>query len=74
MKALEISRVVYTIHSAGSANFVRRVSEEKGFEVTHQWNFSIPLRKTYSFHEKAFKYIPVEVFRIEKNESRDAGR
>ena len=74
MKALEISDVVYSIHSAGSSKFVRKVSEENGFDVTHQWNFSIPLRRTYSFHEKAFKYIPVEVFRIEKHETGNAGR
>lgn len=74
LKAFEISKVIYTIHSAGSSKFVRRLSEEHGFTVTHQWNFSIPLKKTYSFHEKAFKYIPVEVFRIEKHEIRDAGR
>uniref|UniRef100_A0A7C3VDM1 Methyltransferase domain-containing protein n=1 Tax=Archaeoglobus fulgidus TaxID=2234 RepID=A0A7C3VDM1_ARCFL len=74
LKAFEISEVIYTIHSAGSSNFVKRLSEEHGFAVTHQWNFSIPLRRTYSFHEKAFKYIPVEVFRIERHEIRDSGR
>ena len=65
-KALEISAVIYTIHSAGSESFVRKLSSEKGFEITHLWRFSIPLRKTYEFHEKEFKYIPVEVYRIEK--------
>jgi len=74
LKAFEISKVIYTVHSAGSSNFVRKLSEEHGFKVTHQWNFSIPLKRTYSFHEKAFKYIPVEVFRIEKHEIRNAGR
>lgn len=65
-KALEASNVVYTIHSAGSETFVRKVSAERGFSVTHLWRFSIPLRRTYEFHEKEFKYIPVEVYRIEK--------
>ncbi|AAB91027.1 MULTISPECIES: METTL5 family protein [Archaeoglobus] len=74
LKAFEISKVIYTVHSAGSSNFVRKLSEEHGFKVTYQWNFSIPLKRTYSFHEKAFKYIPVEVFRIEKHEIRNAGR
>ncbi len=73
-KAFEISNVIYTIHSAGSSKFVEKMAEECGFRVTHIWKFSIPLRKTYSFHEKAFKYIPVEVFRIEKYESCNAGR
>jgi putative methylase len=66
VKALEISRVVYSIHSAGSENFVRRISAERGFDVTHLWRFSIPLRRSFEFHEKEFKYIPVEVYRIER--------
>lgn len=73
-KAFEISDVIYTVHSAGSQNFVKKMAEENGFKVTHIWMFSIPLKKTYSFHEKAFKYIPVELYRIERNESCNAGR
>jgi putative methylase len=65
-KALEISKVIYSIHSAGSENFVRKISAKRGFDVTHLWRFSIPLRKSYEFHEKEFKYIPVEVYRIER--------
>ena len=65
LKAFEISNVIYSIHSAGSEKFVRRLSRVRGFKVTHVWKFSIPLKRTYSFHEKAFKYIPVEVFRME---------
>ncbi len=65
-KAFEISSVIYTIHSAGSEKFIKKLAMDSGFEVTHVWKFSIPLKRTYSFHEKAFKYIPVEVFRIEE--------
>jgi putative methylase len=65
-KAFEISDVIYTIHSAGSERFVRELALARGFRVTHLWKFEIPLKKTYSFHEKAFKYIPVEVFRIQR--------
>ena len=73
-KALEISDVIYTIHSAGSEKFVEKLSARCGFRITHVWKFSIPLKKTYSFHEKAFKYVPVEVFRIERYENRNARR
>ncbi|MCX8172882.1 MAG: METTL5 family protein [Archaeoglobaceae archaeon] len=65
-KAFEIAKVVYSIHSAESEAFVKKMAEEQGFKVTHLWKFMIPLKKSYSFHEKAFKFIPVEVFRIEK--------
>jgi len=75
-KAMEFSKVIYTIHSAGSEEFVAKLAEERGYVITHLWKYSIPLRRTYSFHEKAFKYIPVEVFRLErkKDEVRNARR
>lgn len=66
-KAFEISERIYTVHSAGSEEFVKRKAKEKSFTITHVWKFMIPLRKTYSFHEKPFREIAVEVFRIEKN-------
>jgi len=65
-KALEISNVIYTIHSAGSEGFVREISRDYGFRVTHVWKYLVPLKRTYSFHERAFKQIPVEVFRIKR--------
>lgn len=65
-KAFEIAEKIYTIHSAGSEEFVKRNAEKNDFLVTHIWKFMIPLRKTYSFHEKPFKMIAVEVFRIER--------
>ena len=64
IKAMEISDVIYTMHSAGSEKFVERLCEEKGFKMTHLWKFKIPLKKTYSFHEKEFKYIAIEVYRL----------
>lgn len=67
-KAFEIAEVIYSIHSAESEVFVKKRSEESGFRITHLWKFMIPLKRTYSFHEKAFKFIPVEVFRIERND------
>lgn len=65
-KAMELSEVIYTIHSAGSESFIERLAERRSFFITHRWFFSIPLKRTYEFHEKEFKYIPVEVYRIEK--------
>lgn len=64
-KAFEVGEVVYSIHSAGSEEFVKRMANENNFMVTHVWRYRIPLRKTYSFHQKPYKLIPVEVFRME---------
>ncbi|AEA47703.1 ribosomal L11 methyltransferase [Archaeoglobus veneficus SNP6] len=65
-KAMEISDTIYSVHSAGSEPFIRRLCEEKRFEITHLWRYSIPLKRTYSFHEKEFKHIAVEVYRLRR--------
>ncbi len=65
-KAFEIGNVIYSIHSAGSEEFVRRMAELDGFQVTHIWKYRMPLKKTYHFHQKQYKLIPVEVFRMER--------
>jgi putative methylase len=65
-KAMEIADVVWTIHSAGSEVFIRRICEEKGFKITHLFKLKIPLKRTYAFHEKPYKLIAVEVYRLER--------
>ena len=65
-KAMEIADVIYTIHSAESERFIRVVCDNEGFKITHLWKYKIPLKRTYSFHEKEYKWIAVEVFRIER--------
>jgi len=65
-KALEIGDVVYSIHSIESEEFITKRARVKGFKITHLWKVKMPLRKTYLFHEKPFKYIPVEIYRMER--------
>ncbi len=65
-KAMEIADVIWTIHSAGSEEFISNVCKDKGFRITHLFKLKIPLKKTYSFHEKPYKLIFVEVYRLEK--------
>jgi putative methylase len=65
-KAMEIAKVIWTIHSAGSEKFIRKICAERGFEITHLFKFKTPLKRTYSFHEKPYKLIAVEVYRLER--------
>lgn len=65
-KAMDISKVIYSVHSAGSEYFISSQCESRGFEITHIWRYQIPLRRSYRFHEKDFKYIPIEMYRLEK--------
>ncbi len=65
-KAFEVGNVIYSIHSAGSEEFIEKLCEKKDFKITHLWKYLIPLKRTYKFHEKEFKRIAVEVYRMER--------
>ncbi len=65
-KAFEIGNVIYSIHSASSQNFVEKLAKKFDFRITHLWRYRIPLKRLYKFHEKQYKLIPVEVFRMER--------
>ncbi len=65
-KAFEIGKVIYSIHSASSQSFVESLARANGFKISHVWRYKIPLKRLYKFHEKQYKLIPVEVFRMER--------
>ena len=65
-KAFETSNIVYSFHKSESKNFVRKLSTENNFRVTHIWDFNFPLKATYHYHRRKIKRIRVSCFRIEK--------
>ncbi len=65
-KAFEIGKVIYSIHSASSQSFVESLAIANGFKISHVWKYKIPLKRLYKFHEKQYKLIPIEVFRMER--------
>jgi putative methylase len=62
-KALEIGRAVYSIHNAGSADFVRGFIKGRG-EITDIAALKFPIRHTFKFHKKEIALIDVELYRI----------
>ncbi len=62
-KALEIGSVIYSIHNAGSADFVRGYVKGRG-EVTDVVSLKFPMRHTFKFHKKEIRLIDVELYRI----------
>ncbi len=69
-KALKIGRVVYSIHNAGSSNFIENYTKGRG-AVTDIVELKFPMRHTYSFHKKEIALIDVELYRIEAVEKGD---
>ncbi|HPJ30337.1 MAG TPA: METTL5 family protein [Methanothrix sp.] len=61
-KAVEIGRVVYSIHNAGSEGFIRRFVEPCKVEEVQKVAF--PLKRSFEFHTRDVKMIEVELYRI----------
>ncbi|QZA88158.1 METTL5 family protein [Salinarchaeum sp. IM2453] len=62
--AKSLARVSYSVHNAGSQEFVNAFVEELGGEVTHEFAAELDVDHQFAFHEKATKSIDAEVFRI----------
>jgi len=64
-KAIEISSVVYSLHLAGTEDFVKKLVSSTGSscEIQKRYKFEIP--HTFAFHTKAKAHVEVALFRIE---------
>jgi putative methylase len=60
----EIADVSYTVHNAGSREFVEAFAEDEGGEVTHAFEATFELDRQFDFHETDRREITTEVFRI----------
>ncbi|MBU4374194.1 MAG: METTL5 family protein [Euryarchaeota archaeon] len=63
-KALELSSVVYSIHNAGSTEFIKKFISPS--VITEHKLIDFPIKRTFRFHTKEIKVITVEIYRIEK--------
>ncbi len=63
-KALELSSVVYSIHNAGSEEFIKKFISPS--VVTDYRLIDFPIKRTFMFHTKEVQVIKAEIYRIEK--------
>jgi putative methylase len=63
--ASRIATVSYSIHNAGSRDFVEAVAREYNGSVTHAFAAEIDLERKFPFHTSEDRAIDVEVYRIE---------
>ena len=64
--AFKISDVVYSFHKLNCIKFVERFAEERGFEVTHLWEFDFPIKSSQSFHKRRIYRFKVGCWRFVK--------
>jgi putative methylase len=62
--AAEIADVSYSVHNAGSQEFVEAFAADNGGEVTHAFRATFDLDRQFDFHEEDRKELETEVYRI----------
>ncbi|MEF8800718.1 MAG: METTL5 family protein [Halolamina sp.] len=63
-RAAELSTVSYSIHNAGSQQFVEAFAADEGGEVTHAFRAEFEVPRLYGHHDSDRTEINVELFRI----------
>jgi putative methylase len=63
--AAEVADVSYSVHNAGSQEFVEAFAADNGGEVTHAFRATFTLDRQFDFHDAESKEIDTEVYRIE---------
>ena len=66
IKAMEISRKVYSFHKIESEQFIMALAREHNFEKEQLLKFSFPLKKTQNFHTKTEYKVQVGCFILSK--------
>ena len=61
----DLASVSYTIHNAGSLDFVEQFATDHGATVTDAFESTIPVDHRFDHHTEARSTIDVEVFRID---------
>ncbi len=64
-KALQVSKVVYSIHAAGNSKFLAEFASMRGAKLTHVERWPFPLKRIFQYHRRDSVSIPVEILRFE---------
>lgn len=65
-KALEIGRVVYSLHKSGVENraFIKRLTERHGGAITDVYQLKLEIPHMFTFHRKKKHLVKVDLFRM----------
>lgn len=66
LKAMEISPKIYSFHKIESQNFIKRFTQEHGFESELIKEYNLPIKRTYFFHAKKIYKVRVGLWKIWK--------
>lgn len=69
VKALEIGKVVYSLHKTGVKNraFIMRLAQKHGGTISEIYQLEFEIPHMFSFHRKKKHLVKVDLFRMVKN-------
>lgn len=62
--ARSIAGVSYSVHNAGSQEFINAYVDDAGGTITHEYSAELPIDRQFAFHDAETKNIQTEVYRI----------
>ena len=62
--AADVARVSYSVHNAGSQEFVESFAADEGGDVTDSYRTEFELPRQFEFHDEDVRVVDAEVYRI----------
>jgi len=66
-KSFSIAKNVYSLHKSSTKDYLMKAIEREGFKIFYLYEFSYPLKNTYSQHKRKIMRIESVCFGCEKN-------
>lgn len=65
-KAFQVADIIYTMHKIESEDFIKAISRDNNFKITHYWDYDFALKATQRFHKKKIYKVKVGCWRLER--------
>lgn len=63
-KAVDISKVIYSMHKSESEDFINNFAKDRSFKITNRWKYDFPIKNTMKSHKSRIIRIKVKVYRL----------
>ena len=64
--AMKIAPVIYSFHKSETLPYLKGFLAQKGWRITHAWNFFFPLKAAMAHHRRRIHRIKVSCMRLSK--------
>jgi len=65
-KAFQFTNIIYSMHKYSTQSFIKAITKDHNFTITHLWRYEFPIKATFKHHTKPVEYIDVGLWRLEK--------